>query len=57
MTRRDMSIRKGEEHIRHLNRMVLGLEVVVILGGSLALVGCGGSSLVQPHGVSRGLRP
>src|SRR5262245_39744093 len=42
MTRRDMSIRKGEEHMRHLNRVVLGLAVVVIFGGSLALVGCGG---------------
>ena len=42
MMRRDMSIRKGEEHMRHLNRVVLGLVVVVVLGGSLALVGCGG---------------
>jgi hypothetical protein len=28
--------------MRHLNRVVLGLVVVVTLGGALALVGCGG---------------
>ena len=28
--------------MRHLNRVVLGLVVVVVLGGSLVLVGCGG---------------
>ena len=44
MTRRDMSTRKGEEHMQHLNRGVLGLIMVIILVGSLALVGCGGSS-------------
>jgi hypothetical protein len=42
MTRRDVSIRKGEEHMRYLKRAVLGLAVVVTLGGSLALLGCGG---------------
>ena len=30
--------------MRHLNRMVLGLVVVVTLGGSLALWGCGGDN-------------
>jgi hypothetical protein len=43
-TRHDVSIQKGEEHMRHLNSVVLGLVVVVTLVGSLALVGCGGSS-------------
>ena len=30
--------------MQHLNRVVLGLVMVIILVGSLALVGCGGSS-------------
>src|SRR5262247_689786 len=42
MTRHDMSIRQGAEHMRYLNRAVLGLVVVITLGGSLVLLGCGG---------------
>jgi len=30
--------------MQHLNRVVLGLVMVIILVGSLALVGCGGNS-------------
>src|SRR5262245_8073897 len=33
---------KGEEHMRYLHRVVLGLIVVVTFGGSLVLLGCGG---------------
>jgi hypothetical protein len=42
MKRHNMSNLEGEESMQHMNRMVLGLIAVFVLGGSLVLLSCGG---------------
>jgi hypothetical protein len=42
MKRHNMSNLAGEESMQRMNRMVLGLIAVFVLGGSLVLLSCGG---------------
>jgi hypothetical protein len=42
MQRQNMSQLEGEDSMQRMNRMVLGLIAIFVLGGSLVLLSCGG---------------